>query len=73
MLVALKTAFLRAHLNQYEVARQIGRSETRVSRIVQGRLEATDTEKRAFARLLNAPISELFPTAATVTARPHGR
>jgi len=51
-------------LTQYEAARAIGISETRLSRVVRGRIEATPQEKGALARLLGTTVEDLFPADA---------
>ncbi len=66
MLIALKTALLRHGIRQYDAARFLGITDTRLSRIICGRLEATDDEKRRLAQLLQIPSEELF-----VDASPH--
>lgn len=60
MLLALKMALMRRGVRQYDAARLLGITETRLSRIMCGRLEATEDEKRKLARLLQTPTEELF-------------
>ncbi len=57
----LKIALLGRALRQFEVARRTGMSETRLSRIVQGRAEPTEAEKAALSRELGATPQDLFP------------
>lgn len=64
MLLALKTALMRRGIRQYDAARLLGITDTRMSRIICGRLEATDDEKKRLAQLLQTPIEELFADAA---------
>jgi transcriptional regulator with XRE-family HTH domain len=56
---------MRRGVRQYDAARLLGITETRLSRIMCGRLEATEDEKRKLARLLQMPIGELFAHAAS--------
>jgi hypothetical protein len=42
---------------------QIGISDTRLSRIIRQRLEASDDEKRRLSELLGLPVEHLFGTA----------
>ena len=64
MLLALKMALMRRGLRQYDAARLLGITDTRMSRIICGRLEATEEEKKRLAHLLQTPVQELFPDAA---------
>jgi len=56
----LKMAVVRLGVPQYVVAKRAGLSETRLSRIVQGRLQPTPDERRRLARVLGASENELF-------------
>ena len=60
MLTKVKAALQEKRLHQYELARQVGITETRLSRIVRGRIEATIEEKRKLAQLLELPMDVLF-------------
>lgn len=60
MRVNLKAALLRCRIRQYEAANKLGITDTRLSRIVCGRLEPTDEEKRKLASLVREPIEKLF-------------
>ncbi len=64
MLRKLKAALQEKRLHQYELARQIGITDTRLSRIIVERVTATDDEKNAIARALRMPALELFEVAA---------
>jgi transcriptional regulator with XRE-family HTH domain len=64
MLVLLKLALLRRGERQYELASRLGIGETRLSRIVRGRVEATPEERARIAEALGVPERELFPVAA---------
>jgi len=56
----LKLALLQAGKPAYLVAQEADMNETRLSRIVQGRLKATLKEQRALSRLLGVPVDRLF-------------
>ena len=60
MLLALKMALMGRGVRQYDAARLLGITDTRMSRITCGRLEATDEEKKRLAQLLQTPVEELF-------------
>jgi plasmid maintenance system antidote protein VapI len=60
VLLALKMALMRRGVRQYDAARLLGITDTRMSRIICGRLEATDEEKKRLAQLLQTPAEELF-------------
>ena len=62
----LKLALLRDRRPQYVVAREAAISETRLSRIVTGRIEPTEAEKSCLARVLTRDVGDLFST-------PHAR
>jgi plasmid maintenance system antidote protein VapI len=63
VLLALKMALMRRGGRQYDAARLLGITDTRMSRIICGRLEATDEEKKRLAQLLQTPVEELFADA----------
>ena len=56
----LKLALLTRGKPQYEVADELGMSETKLSRIVHGRLEPTATEMRDIAVLFGVHPDDLF-------------
>lgn len=56
----LKVALHKEGLAQHVAARAIGVNETRLSRIVNGRLVPSVQEKRALARLLKTSEQTLF-------------
>jgi len=60
MLLDLKFAILKEERHQYELASEIGMSETRLSRIILGRAQPTADERRSIARALNMSEDELF-------------
>lgn len=56
----LKLAIIESEHTQYDLARKLRISESRLSRIVKGRLEPTESEKRTLAVVLNHTIADLF-------------
>ncbi len=56
----LKLALLEHGDHQYDVARRLEMSESRLSRIVQNRVVATQTERQALAEFLGANVRDLF-------------
>lgn len=56
----LRDAVFRSGRFQYEVAREAELTETRLSRLVQGRAEPTAKEKRSLARVLRVQENKLF-------------
>lgn len=69
MMVSLKLALLRRGEPQYELASRLGIGETRLSRIVRGRVKATPEERTSIANALGLPEADLFSNAATASAR----
>lgn len=69
MIIGLKMAILRSGRSQWEIARDIGISETRLSRILRGRVEVRDEEREALARILGATMGELFDELVPAKAR----
>jgi hypothetical protein len=63
MLIGLKMALMRQGILQYEAARTLRITDTRLSRIICGRLEATDEEKQQLSKMLQTPVEELFADA----------
>jgi transcriptional regulator with XRE-family HTH domain len=59
----LKLAIIAKGRKQYELAAEMGMSETRLSRIVSGRLAPSADEQHKLARLLDVPVEALFTTA----------
>ena len=78
MLTRLKLALLRCNDPQYAVAATLRTSETRLSRIICGRLAATDDEKSRIAAFLGRSVEELFapddetPNRAAVLVQSNG-
>jgi plasmid maintenance system antidote protein VapI len=60
VLLVLKMALMRRGVRQYDAARLLGITDTRMSRIICGRLKATEEEKKRLAQLLQMPAEELF-------------
>lgn len=56
----LKMAMLKSRKRAYEVAEEAGIDETRLSRIVTGRMAPTYTEKNSLATVLGATVHQLF-------------
>jgi plasmid maintenance system antidote protein VapI len=56
----LKLAIIESRAAQYTVAALAEINETRLSRIILGRIEATDAEKARLARVLGLTVDELF-------------
>jgi transcriptional regulator with XRE-family HTH domain len=62
MMVLLKLALLRSGEAQYELASRLGIGETRLSRIVRGRVRPTPEERKGIAEELGVPEADLFPS-----------
>jgi len=60
MVVALKLAVLRSGVRQYVLASNLGVSESRLSRIIGGRVVPTEHERMRLAALLGRDESSLF-------------
>lgn len=60
MFARARTALKDRRIFQYEAAKKLKISETRLSRILCGRIEPTVDEKWAFARLVQMSVDELF-------------
>jgi hypothetical protein len=70
---ALKVAFIERGIRQVVVAAKLRQQglvidDTRLSKIVNGHLEATPEEKRALAKVLRRPVTYLFPESQEVTS-----
>jgi transcriptional regulator with XRE-family HTH domain len=55
----LKVALVESRRFAYDVAREVGVSETRLSRIVNGRILPTPDEAARLARALGIPVAEI--------------
>lgn len=64
MQLVLKMKLLERPEPQYELAARAGMSETRLSRIIRGRIQPTAEERKKLAEVLGVPEAELFPSAA---------
>ena len=56
----LKVELFERRESQYALAARVGISETRLSRIIQGRVQPTAAERVRIAEALEMPESELF-------------
>lgn len=61
---ALKIAILDHGTTQIALARAVGISEPRMSRIMRGHDEPTEDEKKAIAKILRRKVHELFSEVA---------
>ncbi len=64
MNMALKFAIVNSRKRQIEIAKRARIHETRLSKIINGYLDANEDEKKALARVLRTSVDELFPVAA---------
>lgn len=60
----LKIALLETGKKQGRIARLLKISDTTLSRIVRGRREPTDEQRKALAEFLGRDASEIFPNHA---------
>lgn len=60
---ALRIAILDSGKPQIVIAKKAHIHETRLSKIVNGHLNARDEERAALARALRRPVDDLFPEA----------
>lgn len=60
---ALKRAIFDSGRKQREIAAAAGLREDHFSRIVNGRVNPTDTERAAIASALGRPVADVFPVA----------
>ena len=70
--ITLKVALLRHGTPQYELARQLRITETRMSRIACGRLAPTPEEAAKLSEILGVPVDELFPELSPPGQSPAG-
>lgn len=61
MNINLKLALIQSGQTQFEIAHQVGISETRLSRLVRGRLPPSEEEAKRIARILRVSPTQLFP------------
>ena len=64
----LKIALVSYPATAWRVAMKVEMSQARLSGIVHGRLQPTEREQRALAKILGKPVQELFPSAPAVIA-----
>jgi transcriptional regulator with XRE-family HTH domain len=64
----LKIAIVRSDKLQYQVAKEIGVHESRMSQLVHGHRAPRRSEKKALARVLRTPEDVLFPPDLEQTA-----
>jgi len=60
MNLALKIAILQTGKRQYEVAKELGWMDSKISRILNGSYTATEEEMKKIAILLNKSVEDLF-------------
>ncbi|MBX3203600.1 MAG: helix-turn-helix transcriptional regulator [Labilithrix sp.] len=65
----LKHALIECAIPQYEIAQEVGMSETRLSRIASGRLPPTTEERARLAAFLELPETALFEGHAAKNTR----
>ena len=65
----LKLALFECGRPAYLIAAEVGMSETRLSRVVTGRLRPTPEEARAVAEQLGHEVDDLFPEVAQGSGR----
>jgi transcriptional regulator with XRE-family HTH domain len=63
MNLILKMSILQKFPHQGDFAREVGVSESLVSRIVNGRRFPTEEQAEKIAKVLALPVDELFPAA----------
>jgi len=57
----LKLALLTDLRPQYQIAEELGWSESRLSRVITGRVDLTEEEKEQLAKVLGRTAPDLFP------------
>lgn len=62
--LALKLAIVGTGKKQGAIARSARIEQVQLSKIVTGRIEPSPTERKALARVLARPESDLFPSSA---------
>lgn len=66
--LALKIAIVESGLAQVDVAEAADIHESRMSNIVNGRLEPNEAERKAIARILKRKSSQLFPSSEALAS-----
>lgn len=64
VITPLARAIFESRQRQIVIAREAGIHETRLSKIVNGHVNANEDEQEALARVLQTTREELFPTEA---------
>lgn len=62
--VALKAAIFESPLFQDDIAAKTGIHYSKLSRIIHGKTEPSDAERKAIARVLKRSVHDLFPEVA---------
>lgn len=66
--LALKIAIIESGLSQVDIAAAVDLHESRLSQIVNGRRDASDTEKKALARVLKRKVAQLFQPSESMAS-----
>lgn len=61
--LALKIAIVESERSQVEIAKDADIPESRLSKLVNGHDEPTDTERKSLAKILKKKPAQLFPEA----------
>lgn len=61
-------AIFRSGKTQWDIAERADMHETRLSKIVRGRLQPSDDEKKALAKALKLTVVELFPASEAIAS-----
>jgi transcriptional regulator with XRE-family HTH domain len=64
MNITLKNKIFESGKHQYSIAKMAKMSETKLSRIVQGRFQPTEQEQQQIAQALDTTVQELFTTVS---------
>lgn len=64
----LKMAIFKSGKTQWDIAERAGMHETRLSKIVRGRMQPNGDEKKALAKALKKTVHDLFPEEAAVAS-----
>jgi len=59
--IYLKTAIIQSQRRAYEIERRLGFWPSKLSKIISGIIEPTDSEKTLLAKELGKQVAELFP------------
>jgi transcriptional regulator with XRE-family HTH domain len=58
---ALKTVLFESRTTQQTVSQKTGIHESRLSKIIRGHVEASETEQKLIAKAIRKSVAELFP------------